>query len=236
MSKLSSQTIRSRAVAFCAAMVFVLTGAISTAHADTQAIMSWKATNYVPSWYKGRVMPGYGSRVTVGLDVLENGKIADISKKTIRWYMNDNLVQNETNGLGLQSYTFRNSSLSQDPITVRVSILDYNGQPLDQLVRIPVVSPEVVIDAPYYDRRIEKGSSIFSALPFFFNIANPSQLRLAWNINGADMSGDKTDPNKLTFVMPAGVDSGTEFAVKATADSLNDIYSSAEKTVQFLTK
>ena len=77
---------------------------------DCAAILvSWQADSYVPSWYQGKIFPTNGSKIGVNFELLENGKIVNLSKIKVRWYINDKLIRNESNGLGIKSLSFTTS-------------------------------------------------------------------------------------------------------------------------------
>ena len=156
------------------------------AQAVPQFLVSWQANSYVPVWYQGKIFPVKGSLVNISFELIDNGKIADLSKTKVRWYLNDNLVLNENNGLGIKQYSFNTTNYSGQDIEVRIALFDYKGgSQIDKIIRIPVVSPEVVIDAPYEKNLIGAGKNLFIAYPFFFNIGDLSKLSFEWTANEA---------------------------------------------------
>ena len=105
--------------------VFLLN--IPTTSAAPQFWFSWQAGNYAPSWYQGKVLPIVGSPITVNFELIDNGQIADISQNKIRWYVNDRLIINETNGLGIQSARFRIPDYAVNAVELRVSVVGYQA-------------------------------------------------------------------------------------------------------------
>ena len=72
-----------------------------------QFMVSWQAQSYAPSWYQGKIFPTKGSRINVVFELVDGGKIADLSKLKVRWYLNDKLVLNEKTDLALNHIFFK---------------------------------------------------------------------------------------------------------------------------------
>lgn len=150
-----------------------------------QFMASWQAQSYVPTWYQGKVFPTKGSRINVAFELIDGDKIADLSKIKVRWYVNDHLRLNEEKGLGIKSYSFLASDYPGQDTEVRIAVVGYkNMGQLDKFITIPVVRPEAVINAPYSDLEISRGTTAFSAYPFFFNISDLKNLSFDWTVNG----------------------------------------------------
>jgi len=159
-----------------------------SAQQSPQFFVSWQANSFVPSWYEGKVFPTTGSRISIKFDLIDKGIAVDLSKTTARWYINDKLVINEKNGLGIKSYSFVTNGYAGKNLSVRISIPNYNGSVLDKVIDIPIVSPEVVINAPYSSKMVSSGKLSFEAIPFFFNISDISKLSFLWNANSQPTS------------------------------------------------
>ncbi|MBI5401752.1 hypothetical protein HZB05_02935 [Candidatus Wolfebacteria bacterium] len=161
-------------------------------------MVSWQAQNYVPVWYVGKIFPTNSAKISIRFDLIDNGKIADLLSSTcentnnsgphpcrVRWYINDDLRINEDNGFGIKTFSFANTNVYDgNDIEIHISIPNYHGQSLDKIVTIPVKSPELTIEAPYYDRRAGKESR-FIAWPFFFN--SIMSLSFKWLMDGAEV-------------------------------------------------
>lgn len=209
-----------------------------TANAQTtsapQFMVSWQSNSYAPSWYRGKIFPTTGSRVTVKFELVDNGKIADLSKTPVRWYVNNDLKLNETNGLGIKSYSYVTGDYVGNDINVRISIPNYNGNALDDVVTIPIAIPEVVINAPFADKIIAPGKINLEAIPFFFNINSISDLLFNWNANGQP-TGETSNPLLNLNIDPAtpqGTIIGLNIVVKNIANELE----SAAKNLQLTTQ
>ena len=155
------------------------------AQTKLEFFVSWQAQNYAPSWYQGKILPINGTPVNISFELIDNGKIADLSKTTVRWYVNDNLVLNENNGLGIKNLKINIPDYSGGQTEIRIAVIDYlkNGF-MDKLIEIPVKGPEAIINAPYADGKIKTGSSVLNLFPFFFNIKDVSNLLVSWSVNG----------------------------------------------------
>ena len=79
------------------AMFAGMLGSVVPAHAETEFMTSWQTKTYAPAWYEGKVFPTYQSFVMVGFELVENGKIVDLSRTVVRWYVDGKLLKNEAN-------------------------------------------------------------------------------------------------------------------------------------------
>ncbi len=202
----------------------------ANAQAAPEFLVSWQAQSYVPIWYQGKVFPTYGSRVDVKFELIDNGKIADLSKAKIRWYVNDDLTRNENNGLGIKNYSFVNSSVyGGNDLEVKVSIVDYKGKSLDKIIAIPVKSPEAIIEAPYLDNGVDKGKSAFFAWPFFFGI--PNNFSIKWMVDGNEANGSSANSPILSLNIDSGTLPKTIINLKAQIQNLSNQMEIAEKLV-----
>ncbi len=177
-----------------------LFGAGSASAASPQFMVSWQAESYAPSWYQGKIFPTQGSRINVGFELIDGGKIIDLSKNKVRWYVNDKLVKNENNGLGIRFFSFIVADYAGEDAEIKIAVLPCAGgcvgykknEILYKIIKIPIVSPEAVIDAPYKEKRIFVGENRLFAYPFFFNVKNPDNLSFSWLINNREAKvGDK---------------------------------------------
>ena len=49
--------------------------------ASPQFLVNWQSKNFSPSWYQGKIFPTKDSTVEVSFELMDNNKIADLSKK-----------------------------------------------------------------------------------------------------------------------------------------------------------
>ncbi|KKR89267.1 MAG: hypothetical protein UU85_C0004G0108 [Candidatus Wolfebacteria bacterium GW2011_GWA2_42_10] len=213
--------------AFC----FLLSAFGANAQTAPQFLVSWKAQSYVPSWYQGKIFPTNGSRIDVNFELIDNGKIADISKKVIRWYVNDELMKNEKNGLGIKSFSFNAADYPGKETEIRIAMPDYWDVPLDKIFIIPIVSPEVVIDAPYPSRRIPADRSSFLAYPFFFNIGNSNSLSFEWFVNDQSAKAGE-NPSALNLNIDSTAPKGFAIDIKVVVKNLLNEMEFAGKNIK----
>ena len=217
---------------FLLSTCYLLLATISaSAQTTSQFLVSWQAESYVPSWYQGKVLATKGSAIKVSFELIDSGKIVNLSKKKVRWYINDKLVQNENNGLGLKFYSFIADDYPGQDTEIRITIVDYKDEVLDKIIVIPIVSSEAVIDAPYPNREIKSGKNSFFAYPFFFNIKDLNKLSFEWLVdNQAAEAGDNS------AILDLNVDSlapkGFGINVKLTIKNLLDELSFASKNIE----
>lgn len=206
-----------------------------------QFMVSWRATNsYAPVWYQGRIFPTKGSQIEVFFDLIDNGKVADISKSKARWYVNDKLRINEKNGLGIKSFVFNTAEFGGQETEVRISLPDYiKGQQLSTLVKIPIAKSEIVIDAPYAGRQISAGENIFFAIPFFFNVKNiwyGGDIDYKWLVDGREVSTSDENYNSLELNIGSEVPKGTDININLTAKNLLDRLISVSDSIKLKVK
>ncbi len=206
-----------------------------TSAASPQFLVSWQADSYAPSWYQGKIFPTNGSKIDVNFELLENGKIINLSKTKVRWYINDNLVKNEKNGLGIKSLSFITGDYPGQETEIRITLPDYKGGPLDEIIKIPIVSPETIISSPYSDNQVYIGGSSFLAHPFFFNIKKLNELSFEWSVDGRlAKEGERMD--KLDLNIDPFTPSGWEINVQATIKNLLNQMEFAGKNIKLRIK
>lgn len=222
------------------ALLFLLTAVFlldtSKTSAAPQFWFSWSAGNYAPAWYQGKVLPIVGSPITASFELVDNGQIADVSGKKIRWYVNDRMIMNETGGLGIQSVKFNVPDYAVNGVEVRVSVVGYQGETLDRILYIPLAEPDVVIEMPSADGRIGAGDSIFRANPFFFNINNLNQLDFEWVVNGKQPETFGGTPWLLSLNVDSKILPGTPIDLSLTVNNILNDAESAVRNIQPVVK
>ncbi len=187
-------------------------------------LTTWRSQNYAPSWYQGKILATKGSWMYVSFDLIENGRIVDLSKNKVRWYVNDKLKRNEDDGLGIKNFYFGVDNYANDDINVRIVIVDYAGEQIGETIIIPLASPETVIGAPYSNRQLPNGTNIFNVYPFFFNIDDLSKLSFDWTVNGqsAESASGSADILKLNIdnLAPSGFGINIQAIIKNLADEM----------------
>ena len=204
-------------------------------HAQTapQFLISWQANSTAPSWYQGKIFPIKDSQVDIGFELIDNGKPADLSKTAIRWYINDKLVKNEKDGLGIKYLKFIVADYPGQKTEIRIAIPSYkNFDPLDKIIAVPVVQPEAVISAIYPNKEITAGKSEFEAIPFFFSAQNSNQISYRWFVDNREVSDLGENFNVLDLNIPLEAPKGTVISIKTTIKNLFKDMEFASKSIR----
>ncbi|MBI4992415.1 MAG: hypothetical protein HZB99_04325 [Candidatus Harrisonbacteria bacterium] len=205
---------------------------IDNAFAQTtpQLLISWKALSYVPAGYQGKIFPTNNTPVEVGFDVIDNGKVINLSKSEISWELNGKFL---TSGIGLKTARFNSGSQEQ---AVRITVLDYKEQNLTSSVIIPSLRPEIMIESKLLNKKIKFGKHTLTALPYFFNAANSSELSFDWKINGERISASADNPESLNLDLGSQVPSGNgDIVLSVTIKNFFNEFESAIKRAYFVT-
>lgn len=226
-----------------AIVVFIASYLLSVAgYANAQTapefLVSWRAINYVPADYQGKILPSKSSRVEVGFDLIDKNKIADLSKSAVSWFLDENRI---TYGAGLKTANFNvNSGLNQ---TVRITVSGYAQNDLDYVFLLPVVNPEVVIDTKTPTKTLRNQNWLpfknydFEARPFFFNISDTSMLQFKWRINNDLVEGAPENTALLKLNLQSeGAPKETQMTISAGASNTLNQLEFASKIMNFIVK
>ena len=208
----------------------MLLPALHFANAQTAApkfVVTWKASgSYIPSFYQGKALPTFGSKVTASLALVSNGQQLNLQSQTIYWYLNDNLVGG---GVGATHITFTPTGAPPSISVLKVELPNWNGSFLVHAIQIPLLEPQVVIYAPYPAGQFSGSPLTVSAYPYFWNTSSASNLSYTWSVNGE--TGTNTEnPDQAQINLPGGTPAGTNFAVALTVKNIVD------STTAFATK
>jgi len=202
----------------------------SQANAQTapEFLISWKALSYAPASYQGKIFPTNNTPAEVGFDVIDNNKVINLSKSEINWELNGKFL---TSGIGLKTARFNSGAQEQ---TIRITILDYKDQNLISTVLIPSFRPEIIIESKILDKKIKGEEHDFTALPYFFNIVNSSELSFNWKINGDQISGSAGNPGALSLNLGSRAQSGNvDIILSVIVKNIFDEFESAIKKSYF---
>ena len=147
--------------------------------------------------------------------MINKGGLSDISGQTIYWYLNNRLIEG---GRGIQNIKFIAPDLAPDLISLRAQIPNYPGGFLIKEIEIPVVRPEVVIESPYPDNKFRDPSIGLKALPYFFNIKDPSVLNYLWRVNGKAAEGALV-PSELAAKINPDARAGSTININVTIEN-----------------
>jgi hypothetical protein len=84
-----------------------------------------------------------------------------------------------------------------------------------------MVLPETVIYAPYPNGQFTQNPLTVQAIPYFFNIADPSGLSYAWSVNG-QAGSNAENPETAQITLPQGTQSGTGVSASLSVENPND--------------
>lgn len=184
-----------RSLFFTICLTGIAIAFISSAQTAPEFIVSWKAVNYVPSDFQGKIFPTKGSSIIVGFDLLDRNQFANLSRAEIQWNVDGAVVQT---GIGTQQIQFQSNNNDNQHI-VRIAVRNYGATELNYTSTIPIKKPFVVIDAPVPNRRLGLGSTLFQILPYFFNTNNMQNLQFHWFRDGKIITGNTSTPYALTL-------------------------------------
>jgi hypothetical protein len=217
--------------------VLFLSFAVAGAQTSIQFLTSWQAQSYAPSWYQGKILPVKGTPTEISFELIDNGKIADLSKTKVRWYVNDKLVKNEEDGLGIKSLSIVIPDYAAQETEIKVAVVNYlGGETFYKTVKIPVVAPEAVIDAPYSNGEISAGSSVFKAVPFFFNINSLNELSVEWSTSEQKTEGDSVSPWSLNLNIEPKMPSDSEINLSLSIKNILEKLEFAAKSIKLRIK
>ena len=198
MNHLSTKTfISTAALVFLALPSFAFGITLTRApQIPPQILLTWSASNFYPSTYRGRALPTPGTPVTVSVALLQNGKFADLSNTSIAWYKNEERLDG---GTGLTQVTFQPRSGEVGNNFIRAE-LSMGTSTIDQSVLVPVVNPSVAIEIPYPNSLVTANSDVtLRATPFFFNISSLQDLLFYWQVG--DVKKDMGSNNSISVTI-----------------------------------
>ncbi|HUX35720.1 MAG TPA: hypothetical protein VMV71_01655 [Candidatus Paceibacterota bacterium] len=170
--------------------LITLAGLPASSFAQTAAspviLLTWSSNTYVPPEFGGKIMPTANSTINASAELIDNGKIIDVSKQNVYWYQDNNYIDG---GIGKQSISFKAPDFSGGSINLRVEFPDYSKGDQLKTVAIPIAKPEVVIESPLPGEKFSSSPLTLEAQPYFFNVDSLSGLIFSWNVNGQSPSG-----------------------------------------------
>jgi hypothetical protein len=176
--------------------------------APAEMHITWRAHTYVPPTYAGKPLPTAGSRVTASVFVTQNGKFIDLVGKTIYWYLNDEFIEG---GADQQTVEFRLPKDKNGTIADLMVRLPNTAGGLVNTIDIPIIAPQVAIDAPF-PRGVVAGDAFrVRARAYFFNTPSPAFLDYRWTVNGKEPPPE--DPENLSVAIEPGGAPGTSILV-----------------------
>ena len=194
--------------------------------AEPELLVTWRADSYAPPGFRGKALPTIGSAVNFSLELIQDGKIADLSQTEIRWYRNRTFI---SSGIGQKQMTLVVPPGASSQERIRATAVDFGGEDHETTVLLPVVAPEVVIDAP-----AASGPAMrFRALPYFFNTGFQSELVFEWRVNGEPVDAGIENPDALDLSVTGGT-SGATVTVELRVSRSRELLEFAENTARFI--
>lgn len=193
---------------------------VASGQSAPELMVTWKAATYVPANYPGKTLPGDGSFIEVALEVIDGGKIADLSQTEVQW-----LANRDTNasGRGLKYFSFNANAFHGNQV-VDITLPSYKGARLTEKVVIPIARPEVVISG---------GPDIFRGLLYFFNLTDLVQTKFTWSADGEAVEGIAENPGFLELDT-TGLSSGSVINLEVDVQNLLKPLEIASHSIQFV--
>jgi len=163
--------------------------------APLELFLSWSANTYVPPDFEGKPLPVSQSRLVVSVDAVRNGKLADLSGQTVRWYVNDRLINS---GRGMHTITFPLGTTAPGSFDVRVELPDLDDELPSKTITIPVTQPYAAIVVPFPNRTVRGVTATLRAIPYFFNTASADSFLYSWTVNGESPEANE-NPDTLAL-------------------------------------
>lgn len=171
----------------------ILVASSAMAQTTPRFLVSWKAQNYVPGFYLGKILPSKDSLVTIGFDLVNNNRMIDISKYSVVWYIDG---KNIDSGIGKKSISVINPGTQP---TIRIEVSGYSEDDLIHSFALPTVKPETVIDTKNPTGTTSLGENNLEALPYFFNGNSIGDFSIRWEVNNAIVGGIPENPELLSL-------------------------------------
>ena len=161
-------------------------------YAAPELIVTWKASSYVPTSYKGKALPVAGTVIDASVILIDGGKVISLAPYDVNWYAGEDRI---AGGKGIGAVRTTAPITGQDSLELRVNVAKYNNQPLDAFMTVPIVRPEILIV-----RKPNTTTQAFSIIPYFWNIMTPNELAITSAANGDTVTATATNKkNEMEF-------------------------------------
>ena len=211
---------------FSIIFLITLAGLPASSFAQTASspviLLTWSSNTYVPPEFDGKVMPTANSTISASAELIDNGKIIDVSRQNIYWYQDNNYIDG---GIGKQSVSFRAPEFSGGSINLRVEFPDYSKGGQLKTIVIRIAKPEVIIESPLPGAKFSSSPLTLKAQPYFFNVNNISGLTFSWNVNG-QFPGGAENPQLLNIKFDQTLQPQSTMAVFLSVQNANKGYES----------
>ncbi len=216
--------------------MFMVSG-IDTSFAQTAApsvpklFLTWSSNTYVPPGFAGKIMPTANSQITASVELIDGGKIVNLSKQNVYWYGNNNFL---SGGIGMQSVTFRAPDAAGGTIDLRAEVPNYSKGGQLKTVAVPIVNPEVVLETSFPSGKFSSSPLQLAGQPYFFNTTGPARLNFNWSVNGQTPSGTE-NPQNLNIKFGPTMTPGSTLSVSLSVQNTDSKFQfeTASKKVDF---
>lgn len=220
----TNKLMKKRIFLATAAGLLIFAAAAPLSHASAQqtseeVMLTWRAETYVPADYAGRVLPARGASVTASVELLDNGRLVDLSGKKINWIVDRQILGS---GIGLKTFTFTIPDFASERVRLVARITKSRGVSLEKSADLPVKKPEAVIDIPYPSRTAKERDIRLYALPYFFPIKSLEEISFLWRANDDRSSSPTGLDNELLISVPEAVAQTTGFFIDLMVSSPQD--------------
>ncbi len=186
-------------------------------------LITWKTNSFAPAGFNGKTLPTANSIITASFELIDGGKPADLSRQTIYWYLNDNLLQSDS---GIQNVLFLAPDIAGGALDLRIQLPNYRGNTLLKTIEIPVARPEAVIEAPFPNGEFYNSSIHLKARPYFFNAERSQGLTFSWKVNG-DSPQSSEEPEVLNVVLNKDAPNGALVTIDLAIQNPANIFEGA---------
>lgn len=193
--------------------------ALSARAQTSEVLLTWQADAYVPADYAGRVLPARGSTVTAAVELLDSGRLVDLSGNKINWIVDGQIMGS---GVGLKTFTFTIPDFESERVRLTARITKSRGVAVEKSADLPVKKPEAVIDIPYPSKIAKERNIRLYALPYFFPIKSLEEISFLWKANDARSSSATGLDNELIISVPEEGVQTTGFFIELTISSSQD--------------
>ena len=203
-------------------MVFLAAVPLINVEAAPQPIngvfIDWSTNTYAPAGFYGKLLPTSGSEVSAWVVIFVNGKPVSPSAYSIRWYIDDQLFQS---GKGLNTITFKAPKATSIIKNLQARVQSPSGNLSVANIQVPIINPMVAIKSNYPGGVFTESQAKVSAIPYFFNISDPSSLSFQWSANGVTAENSE-NPDTAIIGLGENPQPGTTIRVQLTVTNSGD--------------
>lgn len=195
--------------------------AIASAQSPSRLYLTWQAINFYPSDYQGKAAAATGSDIIVSAVLVRNSRVLDTQQAQITWYLDGSFFNR---AVGLNEIKFKTSKLKGDEHFVR-AVINLENETIEGAVTIPVSSQEVVIESPYPDDLLVRGTrAVLKSIPYFFNVQSVNSLSFFWNVDNVT-SEERSNLIQLDIGTSPSLTGREVFITSAVVNNNNQIES-----------